>query len=30
MRRGSNPQATIREDVLKKNIADFWANVKIK
>ena len=28
MRRGANSQATIREDVLKKNIADFWANVK--
>ncbi len=28
MRRGANSQATIREDVLKKNIANFWANVK--
>ena len=27
-RRGSNPQATIRKDVLKKNIAHFWENVK--
>lgn len=29
MRRGANSQATIREDVLKKNIANFWANVKL-
>jgi len=27
-RRGSNPQVAIQKDVLKKNIADFWANVK--
>ena len=27
-RRGSNPQASIRKDVLKKNIAHFWMNVK--
>jgi len=26
--RGSNPQAAIRKDVLDKNIAHFWANVK--
>lgn len=26
--RGSNPQAAIRKDVLEKNIAHFWANVK--
>lgn len=26
--RGSNPQAAIRKDVLKKNIAHFWENVK--
>lgn len=26
--RGSNPQAAIRKDVLKENIAHFWANVK--
>lgn len=27
---GSNPQGTIRKDVLEKNIAYFWANVKWK
>ena len=27
-RRGSNPQAAIRKDALKENIAYFWANVK--
>ncbi len=26
--RGSNPQAAIQETILKKNIANFWANVK--
>ena len=26
--RGSNPQAAIQKSVLKKNIANFWANVK--
>lgn len=26
--RGSNPQAAIRKDVLEKNIAHFWMNVK--
>lgn len=29
-RRGTNPQAAIQETVLKKNIANFWANVKWK